>query len=314
MPNTALCLKNIYFGKVDAKNELLENTVEQRNNFCSTFLLPSNLNVDAFRKGKRYFVYGLKGTGKTAFLRYLSIIFEDNYRYLTSFILFKSEFGEEDKQGFVKAAKIFLDQKQFDQIEDEQDFVCVWKWFFYRHIIEFVETQDIQLFEHDDNWKGFKKHVKALKLDSSKTGLSRFIPRIKRGEVELEIGWGKLGLDLDFLQEHDDKVKFSQIVQVAERYFERLFPVGPNFYIFLDELELAYQTKKAYVRDARLIRDIIIVTNKINSLCRAKGYPVYIITSVRSEVLTAIEASGKEINKVIEDFGMLVSWHQAGWR
>ena len=75
-----LILKNIYFGKTDAKNELNENTPEQRKNFKDTFLLPAQFNLSDFVEGKKYFIYGLKGTGKTAFLRYLSIYIEDDLK------------------------------------------------------------------------------------------------------------------------------------------------------------------------------------------------------------------------------------------
>lgn len=308
--NNQLVLKNIYFGKVDAKNELLENTPEQRENFVKTFLLPEHFNIEAFQQGRKYFIYGLKGTGKTAFLRYLGIEFEDRRNSCVSFVLFKNEFGEDDKQDFSKAANVFLTQSQFENFEAEQDFEQVWKWFFFRHIVEYCDKHDVQLFEHEDNWYKFKKHVMALKIDQTKTGLSKYIPKIKKGEVELDISAGKVGLDFEF-GDHP-KVKFSQIVKIVEKYFYDLVPVGKKLYILIDELELTYQTTRAYGRDARLIRDLIIVTNKLNTICRAKHYPIFFISSVRSEVLTAIAATGKEINKIIEDFGMLISWHQAG--
>lgn len=83
-------------------------------------------------------------------------------------------------------------------------------------------------------------------------------------------------------------------------------------FLFLDELELSFTNSKAYKRDAKLIRDLIIVVDKFNKLCRKLRYDVFALCSVRSEVLNAVGSTGKEINKVIEDFGVMVSWHQAG--
>ncbi|WP_412094595.1 P-loop ATPase, Sll1717 family, partial [Bacillus atrophaeus] len=37
-----------------------------------------------------------------------------------------------------------------------------------------------------------------------------------------------------------------------------------------------------------------------------------IIAALRSEVLTAVESSGKEINKIVSDFAIPIMWHQSG--
>lgn len=307
-----LPLKEIYFGKVDAKNELLENTNQQRLSFKRSFILPAHFNTEDFRSGSRQYIYGMKGTGKTSFLRYLSIVFEDERQYDTSFILFKSDFGEGDRQSFSSAANKCLNQSQFDDYDNNQDFEPIWKWFLFRHIVEYMTENKLSLFEKDDVWDKFSKHVQSIKLDDEKTGLSRLIPKIKRGEAELNTGAAKLGLDFEF---DNSKVKFNHLVKIVEKYFDNLTPIvnkDARLYIFIDELELSYQSSKIYKRDSGLIRDLVIVTNKINSLCRAKKLPIYCITSVRSEVLSSINAIGKEINKVMEDFGLLIAWHQSG--
>ena len=308
-----LILKNIYFGKTDAKNELNENTPEQRKNFKDTFLLPAQFNLSDFVEGKKYFIYGLKGTGKTAFLRYLSIYIEDDLKNHTSFVLFKTNFDEADKQHFDKYANVVVSQSSFDGTDNNNDFELAWKWFFFRHILDQLESKDLQLFEVDDNWKKFKRHMKAVRIDPSKSGLAKYLPIIEKGVVELKAASVKLGLDFIFSQKNETRVEFAQIVKVAEKYFESLTPVGKNFYIFLDELELAFQeAADIYGRNSHLIRDLIVVAAKINALCRKKSYPIYIISSIRSEVLSTVFSSGKEINKEIEDFGLLIYWHQAG--
>jgi predicted AAA+ superfamily ATPase len=82
--NKRLLLKDMYFGHINAKHEMLNNTVEERENFRKSFLVPNNVDFKKFQDGDRYFTYGLKGTGKTALLRYLSTKLEDEQYFVSS--------------------------------------------------------------------------------------------------------------------------------------------------------------------------------------------------------------------------------------
>ena len=82
-----LLLKDVFFGKTDAKNEFFEDTEEERDTFMQGFLLPEVINLDDFRFGRKYFITGLKGTGKTALMRYISLHLIRNYQSNTHFFL-----------------------------------------------------------------------------------------------------------------------------------------------------------------------------------------------------------------------------------
>lgn len=139
-------------------------------------------------------------------LRYLSLMFEDEFDIQTSFILFKSDFSESDKRDFSKAASLFLDIKQFESnIENNQDFEEIWKWFFHRHIVETIVERNLTVFEENDAWKQYKNHVLALKLEDEKSGLKSLIPKIKKGMVELNVVGNKLGFDFEFADESNAK-------------------------------------------------------------------------------------------------------------
>ena len=68
-----LMLKDLYLGTIDAKNELINESEDEIKRFEDSFLLPENIILDDFLNLKRYFIVGLKGTGKTALLRYLAL-------------------------------------------------------------------------------------------------------------------------------------------------------------------------------------------------------------------------------------------------
>jgi hypothetical protein len=68
-----LKLKDIYFGNIDAKNELLNDSIDEIERFVNGFCLPPNIIIDDFLNKGKYFITGLKGIGKTALLRYIAI-------------------------------------------------------------------------------------------------------------------------------------------------------------------------------------------------------------------------------------------------
>jgi ABC-type polar amino acid transport system ATPase subunit len=157
-----LQLKDIFVGKTDAKNEFIENTKDEQNKFIDSYLIPENIILSDFEKGKKYYITGLKGTGKTALLRFLELKFKLKNAN-SSFILFKSEFSEEDKTNFSKAASTFLTEKN-ETNEIEEDFLNIWEWFLHRHIVKYSKEYNISFFQNNKDWDKYSKCVLAPKL------------------------------------------------------------------------------------------------------------------------------------------------------
>jgi len=312
-----LQLKDLFVGKTDAKNELNENTEEERNRFIDSFLLPENINIDDFINGKRYFITGLKGTGKTALLRYLALEVERGLNSKTSFILFKTEFTDEDKTAFARAANAFMTLKnEISEADFDEDYVNVWQWFIHRHIVRVAKQNEGIFFERNHDWEKYSKCVSAPKLGNEESGITRLLPKLKKGNVEIEgdieFLKGKLGFEFEWENEASKLVKFSSIVRQANELFKKLTPSSQRLYIILDELELTLGKIKQYQKDVRLIRDLIVAINNVNTLSRQFSFPIFLITAIRSEVLTSVESAGKEINKPILDFGINLKWQQSG--
>ena len=207
--------------------------------------------------------------------------------------------------------------KSTDEVKDYTD---VWSWYFHRLIVQSILDNKIEgrVFRKDNNWEKYKSCVLATKIDNNDSGIYRLMPKLKRGSIEVAaetaILKGKLGLDFEWADKECKTVKFSSIVkQVNELYKKLMVAENPEtIYLFFDELELSFNTSKQYQNDIKLIRDIILAIYKLNESSLNYKFPVYAITSIRSEVLTAIEISGKEINKVVSDFGTTLSWPQRG--
>jgi len=295
-----LRLKDLYLGNIDAKNELINNSQEEIKRFEESFLIPENIVLDDFLNLKRYFIVGLKGTGKTALLRYLALKANEKEDTYSTFILFKSGFTEEDRKDFARVANgIIIDSKD---IPDERDFEEIWLWFFHRHIVRTIVSQNLKIFKKDKAWKKYVACVLAPTVNEKDFGINKYFPKLKRGTVEIGIGFlkasTKLGLDFEFQDISKTKAKFNYIVRKANELFNELSPDNGKLYIMLDELELSLTTTKLYRRDAEIIRDLIIAMEKLNTISKKNGFNISAIGAVRSEVLTAVTSLGKEINKV----------------
>ena len=310
-----LQLKDLYLGNIDAKNELLNNSDTEIERFEKSFLMPSNIILDDFLNSNRYFILGLKGTGKTALLRYLALRANEISETYSTFILFKSDFTEEDRKSFARAANINAKIVDASEIPFEQDFVDAWLWFFHRHIVKTIVEQNLTVFKQNKIWNQYKACVLAPNLDENGSIFSKFVPKLKRGTIEVGMQFpiisGKLGLDFEFANPEKTKVKFNYIVDKANELFNKLTAETGRLYILLDELELSL-VKRKYDRDAKMIRDVIIAIEKLNNISKKNKFGLYIIGAIRSEVLTAVNSFGKEINKQTSDFGISIIWHQSG--
>lgn len=71
-----ITLKNLNFGEIDAKNELLKDARSKSTKFLDSYMIPSGIDFSHLESGLSYFVVGLKGTGKNSGLAILPRIAE----------------------------------------------------------------------------------------------------------------------------------------------------------------------------------------------------------------------------------------------
>lgn len=304
-------LKDIPFGKTDAKNEVLNNTSEENARFLKSFVTPPALAIEKFLHREKYYIVGLKGTGKTALLRYISLKLEENEQSVSNFVLFKTDVDEDLKKDFSHAARVQLVSDNTDTY-DGDDFETVWRWFIYRRIASVIQGKLVQPFQENENLNSFLTLVSSQVPDKPHTfSLRELIPKIRKGNIEISRN-PKLGFELEWDESGRAKINFNDLVRRADEAFHSLEPSNKRLNIFFDELELNYGSTKQYQRDSRLVRDLIVSVERLNAVAKSKGFPLCVYAAVRSEVLVAVEALGKEINKPITDFGSTILWNRSG--
>ncbi|WP_325893319.1 P-loop ATPase, Sll1717 family [Grimontia sp. NTOU-MAR1] len=306
-----LKLKDIPLGNTDAKNDLLSGAPDEVKRFMASFVSPPALNVEKFLNKQKYYIVGLKGTGKTALLRYVSLKLEEDDQSISSFILFKSDVDEDLRKDFSKAARVQQVTENSDSFEGD-DFETVWRWFIYRKIASAIQEKQAHPFQDTSNLNYFIALVNSESISSpEKAGLMRLVPTIRKGSIEISQS-PKLGLELEWDENGRAKINFNELVRRADSAFQELLPDVQRLNLFFDELELNYSNNKQYQRDSRLVRDLIVSIEKLNAIAKAKGFPLCLYAAIRSEVLGSVESLGKEINKPITDFGSVILWNRPG--
>jgi hypothetical protein len=310
---TGLKLKDLYFGEVDAKYEVISGDDNDIEKFFRSFLIPNNLVMNEFLDGKITYIIGLKGTGKTALLRYISL--EAKHRgYNTCFILFKTDFDKQIKQNIAHAAKVIMTGYNIDEHENgtnnEEDYALVWRYYLHKQIV--FNNNEETVFKHNGPWNKYKSLISFLEKDEDENYL---FPHIKKGAVKLNISaleWVNVGIDMDWENKNDRTVKFSNYVKRIDNLFKKLSHSDGKLYVFIDELELSFNTRKEFLRDTKIIAGLVIAIKQLYSICLENSFKIKFICALRSEIVKSVEITGNEINKELEGFGTSISWHQSG--
>lgn len=301
-------LKDLNLGNLDAKNELLTNSEIEKENFIQSYVIPPSLNIDLFLEGKRYFVTGLKGTGKTALLRYISIQQERlNPNLHSYFILFKSEINDFDRKSLATKSNpqnFFQPQEGIDNSSDD-NYISSWLYFLYDKIVYIQKHLEKSIFQRNSNWETFVKLVEAPNKKSS----SSIIPKLKHGSLNISMD-PSIQADLEW--DNSGSVNFEAYIKALNKSFETLEADTDSLSLFFDELELNFTAKKQRERDIKLIRDLILTIERFNSKSKRLGFNIMIYSAIRSEVKNSVHSSGYEINKILSDFGIGIIWHKPG--
>ena len=306
-------IKDIYTGKLDARNEVSN----PQNNFFKSFIMPPSVNLSDLIDGDKFFIKGYKGSGKTALLYYLNNYLHDlKEETITSFIYFK------DYSNLQKASMNNVTQKFYNQSEEnvvfdkkimlkEQSFIYIWRWLFFERIKEDNINNGYKIFEKDDVWNQFEKILKKISYEKYGDKPNKFPKKLK---ISLGYSQASLSSEISF----DAKINseaysaFIDIIEQASVLFSNLKKTSIPYYIFVDELEAYFSDIQLFKRDLTMLRDLIFVVKELNCLFLSWGQtPIKIYCSIRTEIINSISRFivSKELNKAISGYEVLLSWN-----
>lgn len=260
-------IRELNFGDIDAKNEILKEMRSQTNNFYDTFSIPSNVNIDDFFSGSKYFIKGLKGCGKTALIRYLYLTAK-NFENYSEIVLFKSDVSEDDRQSLSKASGYSIITTG-EKSTFTQDFKESWKWLIHQKIGQAIQSLNI----NDEFAKKYCKITLEQETLISKS-LGALFSSIKSGKISLgnESAGAAIELGLEFDSKKETSI--SDLNRICSILLNKI-SYTKKIYIFFDELELFHETKDQLDRDRRIIRDLLYAVSNINADSAENSRPIY---------------------------------------
>lgn len=300
-------IKDIYAGKPDARDEIDTNQVE---NFQKSFIVPPELPIDSLLDGQKFLISGFKGVGKTAVLYYLQLLAQErDPSTCTSFMYFKSDFEEVRKSNMDSVAKkltAIIDLSGEIQ-PNKVEFLHLWRWIFFKKVVDDNEENSNGLFVCDDNWHKFVKEVNKISFSSHDKGVIS-LSSLSVSVQTTPIPGITTTAEATFESISKNERAFRSLVDTVdccEQFFEKLERTETPYYIFVDEIEAFYGDKELFVRDLTLIRDLIFTIHRMNSSGK-----LHIIAAVRNEILYAMDrfVQTRELNKVTDGFGVPLKW------
>jgi hypothetical protein len=301
-----LRLSHLQFGKIDARNEVTTRDRKVLEHFRESFLQPSGIQLDDFRRGTRFFIYGMKGSGKTAFLRYLSLVATEEH-CLSKFISFATQISDKQRETLFKEAGITI-YEQSDADDPGQSAVNVWLLFVFKQIANLIE-QNTLVFTHNRETRTFCELINKFHLGETKGLLHWLLNAAKSGHFKIKSKHFDAKLQ-GKAAEIEKEFTVDQIVEQCFNLLTHLSWEGKNaIYIFFDELNLSFSSRVQHRRDAVLIRDLIIAIDQVNNFLIENDKPVFVLAAARSEVLNALNIPTLEINKILSDRGAELRWY-----
>ncbi len=309
-------IKDIYIGKPDARDEI---EFDGNEDFFQSFVMPPNFDIDGLISGDKCFINGYKGTGKTALLYYLDNEVKNNdLSTCTSFVFFKEQYSDLKRKELDRISKRIISSLSIDKnvLVNEQDFEYIWRWIFFKKIIDDNNEYNGGIFEQNDNWDKFSTMISHILKNTDNNKRILFPAKLKMSVPYVDPSTKititpELILDFDKKNNESEYNTFITLIDQATQLFLNLTKTDIPYYIFIDELEAYYADKDLFVRDLKIIRDLVFTTKFFNGLFkRLGGGKTKIICSLRTEIINSINRfiSPKELNKVTSGFECPLIW------
>lgn len=298
-------IKDIYAGMPDAKDEIMSG---QASNFLASFILPPELDIDSLLNGHKYLITGYKGVGKTSVLYYLqNQAHQRNSKTCSSFMYFKSDFEEIRRSNMDTVSKKLMSLVDLrGEIQPKNiEYLHIWRWVFFRKIVDDSKDNDNKLFVENKEWKKFVANVNKISFSSKDKNVISLSSLSVSAQVSQSSGVSAEA-SATFVAKSDAAYReMIDIVDECEHLFVKLTRTDIPYYLFVDEMEAFYGDTDLLKRDLTLIRDIIFTINRINSYGK-----IHIIAAVRNEILYSMDRfiQTNEINKITDGFGVPIRW------
>ena len=315
-----LSLKNIYIGQVDTTIELDINNKEIKNDFYYSYFIRNEGEVNSFLNGSKCFVYGQKGAGKTAFLRFIGEKLERDEESQKKFDLYL--FSKDFPRAIYDDITEFTARKNDINPEDfhyrlnpfrDIDYENLWTFIILKKLNEHLVSGKCLKAKDDIYLERFNSLLKSAEIGSVLDRFARLLPRIHSGSARISKD-PSVEMKLEFDGSKDDFVKFAEYIGNLKEVFKDISFVSGTYYMMFDEIDPRVGSGKAFDLDCILIRDLIITIYNLNRTQNKRERRLFICAAIRTEILREVNRLGKEVHKYLEALGVAMNWGEIGKR
>lgn len=299
-----IALSKIDIGQPDANAEyFLAQQAKIEPMYLRAFYDWEGIPTENLEGGSKFILYGQKGTGKTALLRYLKHKCDENYN--TSFVIFRKEIIEEAQLASLQStfsASAVVDE---EKLKDAKFYYHAMK----RLLLTLVLSHANSIEDCPDEQSWFGKLFADIKKSSAGQVASLVTDSVV-GSLEA------VQVDVDKATNGILKVNPAKAIKRSNDAFQKfayqkISEKNLKVRIFLDEMHFAYRDTDALSADASLVRDTILAVREINERFIESGIDCLIYISVRSEFLEHQEIAVADVSHTIESYGIELSWESA---
>ena len=284
-----MLISEIDFGTKDARHAYTEGH-DDESTFQRVFIQPFGTDNSDFFEGKKCFVYGIKGSGKSAYIRHLEIILRKSA--YTQFIYFSDTVRNEKSLNGLAVG----DPQYLNNPDD------YWKAFFSIVIANVLFEKERQ---NAKKYLSFIKH----QIIPDKKGLIHTLlsksPTLERFSLNLGNS-PSVGLEGVFKDSMSTEQFYLSTVSLLSKLNLRR-----SMYIFLDEFEFVYETPEKHTKDIQISESLVRVVRDLNEQFRKAGVKIYLICAIREEL--AKQVIGGDAAKIVEDKGTRIDWTAPAW-
>ena len=239
--------------------------------------------LSALRNGKKFFIFGRKGAGKTALALQLKEIVTDEYDGFAELLSFKS---------FAAQQLLRFKDRNFLPPNEYQTF---WRYLLLLEITKLLllnlsleSTEDLQVLADF-----LKKNYHDTKISSAKIIKETVDLGFKVGLPEKFSGAG-IELKRGKTKEYEARIAYNRIVDELEKKVFAAATTG-KYFVILDELDDIYDGSEDY---RSLVVSLLKVAADINSHLTAKSL-IRIVVCLRTDIVNQLRDS--DLNKYEDD-------------
>lgn len=277
-----MLVNDLYLGNVDGSEEFKDST--SVNNLYFMGIRPTD--ISNLLTGKKRYIHGYKGTGKTSLIKLLENRCSSDGKPFISISYRKIREDAEIVHEFREKFRLFKDT--FTEEEDKDTTTLTfWKWY----LLSLIAKQYLSVEPKDLIQSTQQKFFRAIASVLDMLVIT-FDPA---GRVSI-------GLNLPNNPPLDETESISRAAQ-SIRYLSKKIKdkLDTKVIIFIDEVELT-KARSTYGIDRTMIKNLLIATKHINEI----SDNLHVVLALRDEVI--YDLRGDEINKLIDGFGVSLTW------